>query len=395
MNRINTCEFTDAEAFLRRLNELAEAELGLMVFRGQSKDWSLEPSACRDSHPLARKWIRAFVDLNMSQLTRFSDFRWDSESDIAFQRRYELALRNYIESEIIYKFQEFATDSGLIELSRVECVHAPNPRMIAEYLGQDGIPLFGKIWYAPLLAQHHEVPTRLLDWTSNVDVAIDFALDGVTDSEGRIVIWAITPWNSRVHSVDSDCDEQLLTSTFSQTGFDSARMLMEKPLHGTCLKLYTPPNKYQNYVYIMQHAHTSEDGVEHRGRQFRVKVDKVHEVYVNDQEGNASVDMWHDRYFYEHGSGQPLESRLADSAIPRNKVYKFTLPYSETHKLSAQLGDFEVKRLYDHDLYAQFDNYRQPSNLPIDQIRLIRRQNFLSALETRINFDIDWDAFDL
>ena len=393
LERINCIHFSDAKLFLRHLRELKEEDPGRTFFRGQTKDWPLIPTACRDNNPWSVKWIEGFVNSHNRESTRFFDYRREQETVEDFQSRFQLALRHYIESEIIYQFQQLATTLGLIDLSPVERVTAADPRLISDYLSHDTIPLAGNICYAPLLAQHHEVPTRLLDWTSSLDVAIDFALDGVSDSTGRIVVWTISEWDRKVRSADPDCDEQHLTATLSATGHDSARPLMDVPLHGTCLKLYTPPNKYMNDMYITQLAFISEDGVRQDERCWRVKIDRVQEVYVDEQEGNAMIDMWHDRHVYKYKTCQPIEARLSASPIPKNTVYKFTLPYSEIPYLEPQPGDFKVKRLYDHEMYAQFDNENPPSDSPIAERRRVRKCNFLSMLGKRVKFEIDWDGF--
>ena len=144
-----------------------------------------------------------------------------------------------------------------------------------------------------------------------------------------------------------------------------------------------------SYAYIMQHVFISEDGAQHDARRFRVKLDKVHEVYVNEQEGNAMIDMRHDRHVYENKTSQPLEARLSASPIPKNKVYKVTLPYSEIPYLKPQLGDLKVKWLYNHEMYAPFDNENQPSDLPIEEKRHVRKYNFLNALGKRVKFEIE------
>lgn len=163
-------------------------------------------------------------------------------------------------------------------------------------------------------------------------------------------------------------------------------------MKGTCLKLCTPLYNSSPYIELIPHFQQIASDDAARRESYRVNVETVEQAYLNDQEGRATVDMARDRQVYWCGLSHSFESRVAASGIPMDRIFKITLPYSQIPYLKPKLGGFSVKRLYDHDMYAQFDNDDQQSDLPIDQKRFIRKQNFLNTLEQRINCDIDWDA---
>ena len=396
IEHINCLHFSDAKLFLEQLRELEQQDPGLTYFRGQTEDWPLIPSACRgNGNEWTQKWITQFVKQHGHEYVRFLDCKWEQESVEEFQLRFELGLRCYIESNILFQFQQLATELNLIDLSNEEKQSAADPVLILDYLKRDKIPLAGQVRYTSLLAQHHGVPTRLLDWTSDIEVAIGFAVSGVPDATGRIVIWAINEWGRKIPSADPDCDEQLFSYVLTATGNDSCRLLEEKPLYGTCLKLFAPlGDNMQEAFLIPPLSETGHDKL-HGGQLHRVKVENVDEIYINDQKGNAMIDMWHDRHFYKNRSFQSFDARLSESPIQKDRVYKFTLPYSEIPYLRPQLGDFSVRWIYDLPMYAQFDDDDQPKDSSVEDRRRIREHNFLNMLGQRINANIEWDAFDI
>ncbi len=395
MNTINVLNFADAKLFLDALRRL-EKEPGPVYFRGQAKNFPLTPTACRgNSHKWTRTWIEQFVESDKHEYVRFLDcYKWKHETVQAFQVRFELALRDYIEREIVFQFQQFALGKEFVNLSPDERVQASNPEQILDYLKRDEIPLPPLTRYASLLAQHHGVPTRLLDWSSSLNVAIDFAAGGVSSpdtSNGRIVIWVIFAWGRDVPSADPDCDERLLGGSLTQTGPDSLRVMMEKPLKGTCLISF---DSLVDSTGVMQITpQLPQSSVAHAS--YQLHVDEVSEVYINEQRGHGMIDLRHDRHVYENSSCQPMNERIAECPIPPDKVFKFTLPHSRIPWLRPQLKDFSVRRIYDLPMYDQFDDIEPNREVSLEERRRGREHNFLTEVGKRIRTDIDWDAIQI
>ncbi|MFV5592759.1 FRG domain-containing protein [Acinetobacter junii] len=100
----------------------------------------------------------------------------------------------HAEYALIREFYRLADRQGL-DVPISDSIRA---NLAQEYDFFTTMPSFGlKKWIpddlleAVALAQHYGIPTRLLDWTYDINVALYFAFNGAIDLNGRLVIWAI------------------------------------------------------------------------------------------------------------------------------------------------------------------------------------------------------------
>ena len=158
-------------------------------FRGQgSSDWTLTPSAWRaslqnDLHyadvlkSVAYPEVLQIIELNRRFLGGESPDAERFKHQVA-QRRFEyLQVRAFLD---LADELGFDVPGGFLPdtISRLVKIEAP----------ENEPPHPG---YA--LAQHHGMPTRLLDWTQNPLVAAFFAAENPVIIDGEIAVWALHP----------------------------------------------------------------------------------------------------------------------------------------------------------------------------------------------------------
>ena len=190
------------EKFLAELNELHPRwRHYTWIFRGQNDaSWKLHPKAMRSD--LVKNSVEEIVRPLLADLLTISDeyarsHNLQSKEEV---RRFVFQYgQTVVENSLVSVFEDLADRAGLrlpeewIEnLTRMEKLSNP----AANLPGRD-IKFRWRIHpirvsYA--LAQHHGIPTRLLDWTYRPMVAAFFAAYAETEQKkppDRMVVWAV------------------------------------------------------------------------------------------------------------------------------------------------------------------------------------------------------------
>jgi hypothetical protein len=166
------------------------------LFRGESTDQrALIPTAWRDSiqaDDVFRTIDQWDFDAHMTRLIEEPQYKGMKLEEHRDNLR-RLLVHTTFESYIVRVFEDLVDDLGLpIPGGKLPPFRPVDPfAWLKNFRWPDSLEASDTFHPVVALAQHHKMPTRLLDWTENPLIAAYFAAEKATvNDEGNLIVWA-------------------------------------------------------------------------------------------------------------------------------------------------------------------------------------------------------------